>query len=213
MFSKIEEFNTLDFNEDNLHSIITWVIKHFNEYANEQILEVFDDLTSQDYIKAYKSNTHWTQDNWRYTGKGKPEKYLLDYRLVTHSYKSTRYRNCIVDDFIVICRNLGYFIHQNNYLDGEAYGEEQNFYTVKGKLAFAVRVYKNHNLHLKVNKELMMKFNIEVARLRHWINDHEDIQNEFDVSEAEAIKLWKNPSLIRIGQSDFPLLEYQSQSA
>jgi hypothetical protein len=213
MFYKIEEFNTLDFNEDNLHSIITWVIKHFNEYANEQILEVFDDLTSPDYIKAYKSNTHWTKDNWRYTGKGKPEKYQLDYRLVTRCYKRYRYDNCVVEDFIVICRNLGYFMHKNDCLDGEAFGDEQCFYTVEGKLAFSARVYKNRNLHLKVNQELMMKFNIEVARLRHWINNHVDIQNEFDVSEAEAIKLWKNPSLIRIGREDIPLLEYAQKTA
>jgi hypothetical protein len=118
-----------------------------------------------------------------------------------------------VEDFIVICRNLGYFISKAYRLDGEAFGEEQSFYTVEGKLAFTARVYKNRNLHLKVNQELMMKFNIEVARLRHWINNHEDIQSEFDVSEDEAIRLWKNPSLIRIGKDDIPLLEYSQKTA
>ncbi len=207
MLHKMEEFNTLDFNEDNLHSIITWVIKHFNEYAGEQLLEVFDTLTSQDYIKAYKSNVHWTQGDWRYTGKGKPEKYQLDYRLVTHCYKRYQYDLCVADDFIVICRNLGYFIHKNTYLDHEALGEEQTFYTVEGQLAFTARLYKNRNLHLKVNQELMMKFNIEAGRLRHWINSHDDIQAEFDVCEDEAVRLWKHSSLLRIGRQDIPLLE------
>jgi hypothetical protein len=213
LIAEMKEFDTLDFNEDNLYSIVVWVIKHFNEYTDEQLLSVFDAMTSQDYIRAYKSNVHWIKDNWRYTGKGKPEKYRLDYRLVTRCYKSYRYDCCVVDDFIVVCRTLGFYTHEHSYLDHQAYGKEQRFYTVEGKLAFAARLYKNHNAHLKVNKELMMKFNIEVARLRHWINSHADIQDEFDVSEAEAMRLWKKPNLQRIGQTDTPLLEFNRLSA
>jgi hypothetical protein len=213
LLSEMEEFGTLDFNEDNLYSIIMWVIKHYNEYTDEQLLSVFDAMTSQDYIKAYKSNARWIQDDWRYTGKGKPEKYLLDYRLVTRCSKSYRYDASVVDDFIVICRSLGFYIHERAILDFEAFGQEQRFYTVEGDLAFTVRRYKNSNAHMKVNKELMMKFNIEVARLRNWINNHADIQDEFGVSEEEAIRLWKNKSLNRIGQSDAPLLEFSGLCA
>jgi len=213
MLRKMDEFNTLDFNEDNLYSIIVWVIKHFNEYTDEQILSVFDQLTSQDYVKAYKSNVHWIKDNWRYGSKPKPEKYKLDYRLVTHYLKSYQYDPCVIDDLIVICRSLGFYVREGSGLNGEAYGEEQQLYTVNGELAFTVRLYKNHNAHLKVNQELMMKFNIEVARLRKWINNHQDIQNEFDVSETEALRLWKRSSVVRIGQSDISLLEFTKKSA
>jgi hypothetical protein len=213
MLNKMDEFSTLDFNDDNLHSIIVWVIKHFNEYNDEQLLAVFDGLSSPDYVKAYKSNVHWTEDNWRYIRKPKPEKYALDYRLVTRCYNRYRYDPCVVDDFIIVCRSLGFYIHESNYLDNEALGAEQCFYTVEGNLAFAARIYKNGNAHLKINQELMMKFNIEVARLRHWINSHTDIQNEFEISEEEAVRLWKKPSLIRIGQADIPLLEYIPKSA
>jgi hypothetical protein len=133
------------------------VIKHFNEYTAEQILEVFDALTNQDYIRAYKSNVHWTQDNWRYTKeKGKPEKYSLDYRLVTHYYKSYRYDQNTVDDFIVICRSLGFYIPDGRYVDHNPTGYEQQFYTVDGDIAFTCRLYKNHNAHLKINEKLMM---------------------------------------------------------
>jgi hypothetical protein len=209
LLEEMEEFNTLDFNEDNIYSIVVWVIKNFNKYTSEQILSVFDALTSQDYIKAYKSNVHWTQDDWRYTktkGQGKPEKYILDYRLVTHSYKSYRYDQCVIDDFIVICRSLGFYIPDYRYLDHQAIGDEQRFYTTDSELAFTVRVYKNHNAHMKINRELMMKFNIEVARLRHWINSYEDIRDEFEVSAMEAFKLWNRPSLLRLGASDIKLL-------
>jgi hypothetical protein len=54
----------------------------------------------------------------------------------------------------------------------------------------------------------MMQFNIEVARLRRWINSHEDIQEEFDVSPVEAYKLWNNPALQVIGQRDVKLLGF-----
>jgi hypothetical protein len=212
LISEMEEFNSLDFNEDNIYSIVVWVIKHFNEYTSDQILTVFDALTSQDYIKEYKSNIHWTQDDWRYAkGKGKPEKYILDYRLITHCYKSYRYEQCTIDDFIVICRTLGFYIPEYRYIDHDSIGEEQSFYTTNGELAFTVRVYKNNNAHMKINKQLMMKFNIEVARLRHWINNYEDIQNEFDVSAVEAFKLWNAPSLLRLGSNDVKLLGFDEK--
>jgi hypothetical protein len=214
LLSEMEEFNTLDFNEDNIYSIVVWVIKHFNEFNNEQILSVFDALTSQDYIRAYKSNVHWTQDNWRYAkGKGQPEKYLLDYRLVTHCYKSYRYDQNTVDDFIVICRCLGFHIPEYRYLDFEAIGEEQRFFATNGELAFTVRIYKNHNAHMKINQQLMMKFNIEVARLRHWINNYKDIQEEFDVSPMEAFKLWNKPSLLMLGNDDIKLLGFDDRKS
>ena len=59
--------------------------------------------------------------------------------------------------------------------------------------------------------EKMMKFNIGVAKLRKWINNHQDIQNEFEVSEEEAVRLWKEPSLLRIGKRDLKLLSYSEE--
>jgi hypothetical protein len=211
LLNQMDEFNTLDFNEDNLYSIIVWVVKHFNEYTGEQILSVFDQLTRADFVRAYKSNVHWIKDNWRYGSKPKPEKYKLDYRLVTHWYKSYLYDPCVLDDFIVICRSLGYYIRENTYIDCERIGTEQKFYTVDGVLAFTTRLYKNRNAHIKVNQDLMMKFNIEVAKLRKWINNHRDIEDEFEVSEEEAIRLWNEPSLKMIGKSELKLLGYNEE--
>jgi len=56
-----------------------------------------------------------------------------------------------------------------------------------------------------------MKFNIEVAKLRKWVNNHMDIANEFDVSEEEAIRLWKKPWLRLIGERDVRLLGYTEE--
>jgi hypothetical protein len=211
MLDQMEEFNSLDFNEDNLYSIIVWVVKHFNEYTGEQILSVFDKLTDQNYIKVYKSNVHWIKDNWRYGSKPKPEKYKLDYRLVTQCYKSYHFDPCVVDDLIVVCRSLGYYIHESYYFDYKELEIEQRFLTLDGVTAFTARLYKNKNVHLKVNQDLMMKFNVEVAKLRKWINNHRDIEDEFEVSEEEAIRLWNEAGLKMIGQSELRLLGYNEE--
>jgi hypothetical protein len=59
----------------------------------------------------------------------------------------------------------------------------------------------------------MLKFNIEVARLRHWINNYQDIATECDVSPVEAYKLWNSPSIKTIGQSDIKLLGFSGKTA
>jgi hypothetical protein len=117
-----------------------------------------------------------------------------------------------VDDFIVICRNLGYHIPTYRDLNQDNIGGAQDFYTTDGELAFTVRLYKNRNAHLKINQKLMMKFNIEVARLRRWINSHQDIQDEFDVSPVEAYKLWNASNVRRLEASDIKLLAFNGQT-
>jgi uncharacterized protein YpmS len=76
-------------------------------------------------------------------------------------------------------------------------------------IAFECRFYQNGNVHLKVNKDLMMKFNIEVARILGWVRDPEDIEDEFEVTRAEAVRYWNTRSLGKIGTADFPMLEYK----
>jgi hypothetical protein len=224
LLNRMSEFETLDFNEDNIYSIILWVIKNFNKYTSEQILDVFDKLTKPDYIKAYKSNLHWLKDDWRYNnwfmGKGKPEKYILDYRIVTHCYVSKYDENdSIIEDLKVICESLGYPVPDFQYTDYTQNGKLQEFttryirenknYTNKPEIAFTTRLYKNNNLHLKINEKIMLRFNVEVARLRNWINSPDDIAREYDVSQDEAIKLWKEPSLLKLAHSDILQLGFE----
>jgi len=227
MLYRMREFRTLDFNEDNIYSIVLWVIRNFNKYTAQQILEVFDALTDQGYIRAYKSNIHWLKDDWRYSkwngGKGKPEKYILDYRIVTHCYCS-QYRSCdndsIMNDLMVVFESLGYPIPTWEHPDYTQDGSLQEFhtrfmgkgrdYSEKTEVAFTARLYKNQNLHLKINEKIMLRFNVEVARLRNWINGPDDIAREYDVSQEEAIKMWKEPALVRIGQSDILQLGFDS---
>jgi hypothetical protein len=229
LIEKMKQFKGLDFNVDNIYSIIIWVIENFNRYTDEQTVTLFGKLTSAEYIKAYKSNRHWDKDTWRYDraskenpytgekGKGKPERYILDYRFVTASRRGqyTYDGYSIVEDIIIVLRSLGANINKKWHAAPEKSGELQrimmnnNGKSYKDDIALECRFYQNGNVHVKINQELMMKFNIEVARILGWIRGPQDIQDEFDVNEAEAVRYWNTNSLVKIGMSDVQMLEYK----
>ena len=221
LLEKMEEFKSLDFNAGNIRSIVIWIIEHYNEYVKEQTVTLFKNLAEPDYIKTYKSNTHWDKDTWRYSGynakypNGKPEKYMLDYRFVARSragYRGYGDSSSVVDDLIVVLRGLGADIPRGVVVDATITHKEQgavfyNYAKKKHEEAFGCRFYRNGNVHLKVNQALMTKFNVEVARILGWIRSPKDIADEFEVSAQEAAELWSKPSLVMLGCGDVPLLE------
>lgn len=226
LLESMEKFRTLDFNAGNIRSIVIWIIEHYNEYTKEQTVDIFYKLTGPDYMKAYKSNTHWDKDTWRYTGyegkypKGKPERYILDYRFVakalTYHY-GNRYihankKESVVDDLIVVLRSLGADISSLEGVNAAITQTLQsvNFYNhakQKTETALECRFYMNGNVHLKVNQALMTKFNVEVARILGWVRGPADIAEEFEMGEKEAADLWDNPALKMIGGGDLLMLD------
>jgi SAM-dependent methyltransferase len=217
IFEKIKEFRTLDFNADNIYSIIIWIINNSNIGILDQIGEVFDAMTSKEYIETYKSNRHWAKSDWRHTDKSwKYEKLPprwklgLDYRIVINTYFYNYYdKYSVVDDFIVICGNLGFPISKYDRPNYTIHSAEQKFLTEDGELAFTMRYYTgNQNAHLKINKKLLMKFNVEVAKIRKWLSDPDDVVEEFDIPKAEAAKLW-NSGVSLLGASDMKMLEFK----
>jgi hypothetical protein len=221
IFEQIGEFKTLDFNADNIYSVIIWIINNCNIGILDQIGEVFDEMTSKEYIEEYKSNRHWAKSDWRHTDKSwKYEKLPprwklgLDYRIVVSTYFRYSYdKYSVIDDFIVICRNLGFPIAPHCQPHYDLHSTEQKFWTDDGELAFTMRYYTgNKNAHLKINKKLLMKFNIEVAKIRKWMSDPGDVAEEFNVSKEEAAKLW-NSGVALLGTSDIKMLEFKEGMA
>ena len=220
IFRNIEEFKTLDFNADNIYSIVIWIINNSNVGILDQIGEVFDALTEKDQITAYKSNRHWIKSDWRHTQNDwkyekLPARWKLgvDYRIVVHTYYDKYEKRTVVDDFIVICKNLGFPIAEWDVPDYNMHQTEQKFHTTDGELAFTMRFYTgNHNAHLKINKRLLMKFNIEVAKIRKWMTDPDDVVEEFDIPKAEATKLW-NSGVALLGSGDMKMLEFKDKEA
>jgi SAM-dependent methyltransferase len=220
IFGDIQEFKTLDFNADNIYSIVIWIINNCNIGILDQIGEVFDELTSKDFIEEYKSNKHWKKSDWRHTAREwKYEKLPprwklgLDYRIVVGTYAYSSWdrenRRTIVNDFIIICQNLGFPIDPYCKPDYKLHSTEQHFYTLDGELAFTMRYYTgNQNAHLKINKKLLMKFNIEVAKIRKWMSEPDDVVEEYGIPKDEAAKLW-NSGLALLGSNDVKMLEFK----
>jgi hypothetical protein len=208
IFNSIEEFKHIDFNADNIYSIAIWLINNVNIGILDQIGEVFDGLTDKENIETYKSNKHWIKSDWKHTKRDYeyeklPDRWKLDYRIVVRPSGFDK----IVDDFIVVCGNLGFPIRQEYKPDYCLHSELQGFYTIDNELAFTMRYYTgNNNAHLKINKKILMKFNIEVAKIRKWISTPDDIIDEFDVTKADAVKLW-NSGIVLVGKTDMQMLE------
>ena len=196
-----------------------WIINNTNVWILDQIGEVFDEMATKECIEQYKSNRHWAKGTWRSAKEWKFRdfplrwKLGLDYRIVLRTYGYDRYSHyahyTIVDDFIIICRNLGFPIAADCEPDYTLHSTEQKFHTEDGELAFTMRYYTgNQNAHLKINKRLLMKFNIEVAKIRKWMSDPDDVVEEFDVPKDEAVRLWKDgPTLL--GANDMQMIEFK----
>jgi NACalpha-BTF3-like transcription factor len=214
IFDRIREFEKLDFNADNIYSIVIWIINNTNFSITEQVCEVFDKMTNKEYIEEYKSNRHWAKGDWKYTQSDwmrdeLPDRWKLglDYRIVLHTYFMKYDKLTIVDDFIIICNNLGFPIQENCEPDYTLHNAKQEFYTTSGELAFTMRYYTgNQNAHLKINKKILIKFNVQVAKIRQWLSTPEAIVDDFDVDLDEAVQLWKS-SVNLLGMNDVKMLE------
>ena len=130
----------IDFTTSNVRSVVIWVIKNSSKYFNSQMLEVYDDFTTGDGIRLYKSNANFMKDSWRYckSEKDKLGKYALDYRIVCHGYRGDSWRdeNMLGDaqkqyikDIVIIAKNLGFTI-DSIYYEG-LYLKEKHLTTFK----------------------------------------------------------------------------------
>ena len=128
LLSTLMSNTNIDFTTSNVRSVVIWVIKNSSKYFNSQMLEVYDDFTTGDGIKLYKSNANFMNDTWRYcrSEKSKLGKYALDYRIVCHGYRSEyswdRDKNILSDaqnqyikDIVIIAKNLGFIIDGIDY--------------------------------------------------------------------------------------------------
>lgn len=194
LLSNIDTFKALDFSEDNIYTVILWALKNFNIHTADQLLEVYDTMTQFEGVTAYKSNTHWVNGKWRYGKREElPEKYKLDYRVVARldirEYNlswAIKRANTLIHDISTVVRSLGYDADDSN-IDFERDGRSRTVCDKDGMVLLAYRCFQNGNVHIKFNQELMLKMNIEVGKLRGWLNSAEDVQEEFDLDMIEAV--------------------------
>ena len=169
----------IDFNEDNIYMIILYVITNGNKYYNEQLIDLFLELSDSENIKNYKSNQKtWKKEDWRYNKKEHTH-YTLDYRLVVAS----NFTKIVLDDLIIIANNLEFKVVNHKDIDCTKDGKSRKVYFKnkdKEEVLFEYKAFKNDNIHIKVNKQFMKCFNIQVSKLLGWIKHKEDIEKEFN---------------------------------
>ncbi len=202
LMSRLLNNLTIDVTEDNIYVIVIWVLKNSNMYFDEQLLDVYLDLTDKDNIIWYKSNQHVIKDDWRFTRRDVSH-YTLDYRIVVSSWNTfggyeyerihglNKNAFAKIQDTLVIAKNLGFDINVNqvNTIQWERGKQYQIVYN-DDTVFTEVRVYKNGNIHFKFDIEFMKKLNIEASRLNGWIKNASDAVKEFDITEDEAERMF-----------------------
>lgn len=222
LFSSLRENEKLDFSVSNCYAIVIYAIENANKYFDKQIIEIFEKLSNSESVRNYKSNQKvYSQNDWRYKQE-KPTHYTLDKRIVFSGYcghweKDYVKDDDIIQDILTIAKNLGFkFRWSNETIYLRADKSKNEIYlrpSVKdGKLQYKdlfleYRCFKNGNIHLRLNQEFMKAFNIEVARLKGWIHNKEDIVNEFDselgISPEDCDKYYKAVYQIEAVPSQF----------
>ena len=224
MMDKLMKHTTIDFTADNVYQVLMWVIKNANQYFDEQLLDVYSNLTEPENVIMYKSNKHFVGSKWRYEFKNEVSRYSLDYRFIKPQYSAIKtgiygsydYPNGLhtnahntINDLFTIGKNLGFSITKSSRdCEWEA-GKQNDFYhkCADGteEIFASVKAYKNGNLHFKLHQEFMKKFNIEAGRLNGWIKSPEEAVSEIKgVTNREAfIYYGKN---LQLGKQDVKLI-------
>jgi len=195
ILSEVIWFSELDFTISNIYSVVIWAIENSNKYTKEQAIEVYDKMMSFDNVTAYKSNTKWTDGGWRYNNKQIPEKWSLnlDYRIVVENGVTTDYNSrvtsSIYSDLATVADTMGF---KNKGCYGVDTGEKGFCFAdvETDPMVLEYKRFKNGNVHLKINQDFLMMLNVEIGKLKGWIMKPKDVQDEWNVTEEEAVKLF-----------------------
>ncbi|MCW1851651.1 DUF4942 domain-containing protein [Campylobacter jejuni] len=197
----------IEFNRDNIESVLCWFTKNINEYIKLSYLNFFDSLSKENNAFLYKSNERFNYGNWRYrkgydyTNELENIKLKLDYRIVVpylaqaDSWSYNERANEFMQDLKVIANNLGLsFSCEHNFKFNA--GESNSFYLDNGIKFFEYKAYKNGNVHFKFSQDFMAKLNLAVGRLRNWLTKEEAKEEFKDVSEEIINEIFDKPLLL-----------------
>lgn len=229
ILEKLSSRRNIDFNIGNIYAITIWFLKNASGDFSEQLLDFYLFLAEKDNLRAYKSNAKFTSDNWRYMRKDELKTFLrreknarssLDYRLVL-SQKSflviDYYGGCylsdnaidFLNDIQVVARNLGFCVNNQEFKKGYrnypvSSGEKNYIYSIDGDILVEYKLYKNGNMHIKINQELIKAINIEAGRLLGWLRSPAEASDELNIKENEARQYFGK--LVEIPMSSLKML-------
>lgn len=221
LFDKLTSEISIDFNLSNVYAVTIWVIKNANDYYNSQLIDTLEKLITKANVKLYKSNKRvYTDKEWRYTWKPEDlQKYSLELRLVlnrvgglnTDSFYGVNNLNKtaieFLDDLLVIINNLGFSsIETAQNITKEWKSNKTETFHTKDTILMEVKAFKNGNLHIKFNQEIIRKLNVEFGRLKGWLHNPIQASEELNIPIKQTEKLFKsnyqltnNSGLLQIG--------------
>lgn len=212
MVSELMRHVHVDFTASNAHAILIYILKNANQYYDDQLVSLVEDVTEKANFKLYKSNMKvYKFENWRYNHcPEKIERYGLEYRIVLHHSGgihiddywargkeehrglSERAFNRL-SDICTVANNLGFnttdcaSINEFQFESNKAIEFEYlDSKTQSRKTLMQVRAFKNGNMHIKFDQTFIKRLNIEFGRLRGWLKSKQEACDEMDITVEEA---------------------------
>ena len=205
MLERFAILKSVDFTPSNLYAMIVWVIKNYNKFTEQQMIDLFYALSCPANVQNYVSNKRVFEEfrsRWGETPRS--THYTLDYRIVCteyalpgegwHSSYEPRVRDSCqrkIEDVCAVEFSLGF--KAGIIQMPETWGKRGTVYMDDNKtVLFAFRCYLNSNVHIKFNIELMKALNVAVARKLGWIRKPSDIAQEFPPEMAKGAERYFN---------------------
>lgn len=219
MLNRLHEHTSVDFNEGNIYAITIWAIKNANKYYDNQLVGLVERMISEANIKLYQSNQRtFGREEWRYCRR--PEnlsRFALELRVILSNFGGIqedqynfRYHNGLherahefINDIITVAGNLGYTCNDNSRWHEWESRKKIEFVGNKGTL-MQVTAFKNGNLHIKFNQNLIKTLNVEFGRLKGWLKNAQQAADELDIPPVEALQYFNKNKQLAADQ--FPLL-------
>lgn len=225
LMNALQKHAEIDFTLSNIHVVILWMIKHANQFLDEQLIETFEEMVEAANVRCYKSNQRvFEKDAWRFR-EAKHTHIALDYRIVCHRIGGIRsdYGGrrgleeravMFLGDLLTVGRNLGFMcdtadsrLHAASYHHNTAWnsGTKHEFYCTRAgrrELFYDAKAFLNSNVHIRLNQKFALALNVEYGRLKGWLKSGAEAAEE--LQDPEAAK-WFNTTL-RLGPANVPML-------
>jgi len=210
MMDKLTANTHIDFNAQNAHSIIVWVIKNSNSYFDEQLVDAVELMTESANVTMYKSNEKtFGDEGWRYCRHPDGlDRYQLEYRVVLgrvgglcnsefrfeHTASGLSERAALfINDLRTVAGNIGFDIHSLPGAHDHHWGSNQKINieyrdtkTGEIRVLFEVKAFKNGNLHVKFAPAFIIKLNVEFGRLKGWVKSASEAAEEMGINIEDA---------------------------
>lgn len=196
----------LDFNETNINYVAKTSIDVVSNNIDKQVLSVYNTMIENSPTEKYKSNNIVFVEN-KFNGivpSKLTRRIILEHcGKIEKSWSGKQSLNNrgieYLTDLLIIARNLGYSFEQDvlNMLEPlKTFEAGQKFickalYNGKSIELFELRAYLKGTMHLKLEQRFVNKLNIIKGRLEGWLNNVDEVMNEFDIVENEVNDYWK----------------------